>query len=58
MSKQASRWAVSDYKIIGGGAAVSAVVNVFYERVLGDPSLRRTLKRSTLPGSRDTRCSW
>jgi hemoglobin len=31
--------AVSDYDVIGGGPAVSAVVNDFYERVLADPKL-------------------
>src|SRR5215203_1946938 len=31
--------AISDYDAIGGGSAVSAVVNDFYERVLGDPQL-------------------
>jgi hemoglobin len=31
--------AVSDYEAVGGGPAVSAVVNDFYERVLGDPQL-------------------
>lgn len=31
--------AISDYEAIGGGSAVSAVVNDFYDRVLGDPQL-------------------
>jgi hemoglobin len=31
--------AISDYDAIGGGSAVSAVVNDFYDRVLGDPQL-------------------
>jgi hypothetical protein len=48
MSEETTRGAVSDYEIIGGGHAVSAVVNDFYERVLATPSLRRTSKRSTL----------
>ena len=39
MSDQTTRAAVSDYDAIGGGPAVSAVVNDFYERVLGDPHL-------------------
>jgi len=39
MSDQTTRAAVSDYDAIGGGPAVSAVVNDFYERVLGDPRL-------------------
>jgi hemoglobin len=39
MSDQTTRAAVSDYDAIGGGPAVSAVVNDFYERVLGDPQL-------------------
>ena len=34
MSDQTGR-AVSDYDAVGGGPAVSAVVNDFYERVLG-----------------------
>lgn len=39
MSDQTSGAAVSDYDAIGGGPAVSAVVNDFYERVLSDPQL-------------------
>jgi len=39
MSDQTSGAAVSDYDAIGGGPAVSAVVNDFYVRVLGDPQL-------------------
>jgi hemoglobin len=39
MRDQTSGAAVSDYDAIGGGPAVSAVVNDFYERVLGDPQL-------------------
>ena len=39
MSEQTTRGAVSDYEIIGGGAAVSAVINDFYGRVLGDSQL-------------------
>jgi hemoglobin len=39
MSEQTTRGAVSDYEIIGGGSAVSAVVNDFYWRVLGDTQL-------------------
>jgi hemoglobin len=39
MSEQTTGGAVSDYDAIGGGAAVSAVVNDFYRRVLGDPQL-------------------
>ena len=39
MSDQTIRAAVSDYDAIGGGPAVSAVVNDFYVRVLGDPQL-------------------
>jgi hemoglobin len=31
--------AVSDYDAVGGGPAVSAVVNDFYDRVLADPQL-------------------
>ena len=38
MGDQTGR-AVSDYDAVGGGPAVSAVVNDFYERVLGDPQL-------------------
>lgn len=29
----------SDYEAVGGGPAVSAVVNDFYERILSDPQL-------------------
>lgn len=39
MNEKTTRVAVSDYEIIGGGPAVSAVVNDFYERVLGDSQL-------------------
>ncbi|HEX5906346.1 MAG TPA: group 1 truncated hemoglobin [Propionibacteriaceae bacterium] len=39
MSDQTTRAAVSDYDAIGGGPAVSAVVNDFYVRVLDDPQL-------------------
>jgi hemoglobin len=39
MSDQTIGAAVSDYDAIGGGSAVSAVVNDFYVRVLGDPQL-------------------
>jgi hemoglobin len=39
MSDQMTGAAVSDYDAIGGGPAVSAVVNDFYVRVLGDPQL-------------------
>jgi hemoglobin len=39
MSDQTTRAAVSDYDAIGGGPAVSAVVNDFYVRVLEDPQL-------------------
>jgi hemoglobin len=39
MTDQTIGAAVSDYDTIGGGPAVSAVVNDFYVRVLGDPQL-------------------
>jgi hemoglobin len=39
MSDQTLGAAVSDYDAIGGGPAVSAVVNDFYVRVLSDPQL-------------------
>jgi hemoglobin len=39
MTEQTTGGAVSDYDAVGGGPAVSAVVNDFYERVLGDPQL-------------------
>lgn len=39
MSDQTTGATVSDYDAIGGGPAVSAVVNDFYERVLADPQL-------------------
>jgi hemoglobin len=39
MSEQTTRGAMSDYEIIGGGPAMSAVVNDFYGRVLGDSQL-------------------
>jgi hemoglobin len=39
MENQTTAGTLSDYEVIGGGPAVSAVVNDFYERVLGDPQL-------------------
>jgi hemoglobin len=39
MQNQTTAGTLSDYEVIGGGPAVSAVVNDFYERVLGDPQL-------------------
>jgi hemoglobin len=39
MSEQTTGGAVSDYDAVGGGAAVSAVVNDFYRRVLADSQL-------------------
>lgn len=39
MSEQTTGGALSDYETVGGGPAVSAVVNDFYERVLADPQL-------------------
>jgi hemoglobin len=39
MDNQTTARTVSDYEAVGGGPAVSAVVNDFYERVLGDPQL-------------------
>ena len=39
MSDQTTGGGLSDYDVVGGGPAVSAVVNDFYERVLGDPQL-------------------
>ena len=39
MSDQTTGATVSDYDAIGGGSAVSAVVNDFYVRVLDDPQL-------------------
>jgi hemoglobin len=39
VSDQTTGATVSDYDAIGGGPAVSAVVNDFYVRVLGDPQL-------------------
>jgi hemoglobin len=48
MSEQTTRGAVSDYELIGGGPAVSAVVNDFYERVLGDSQLAPYFKEVDL----------
>jgi hemoglobin len=39
MSDQPSGGGLSDYDLVGGGTAISAVVNNFYERVLRDPPL-------------------
>ena len=41
--------AVSDYEAVGGAPAVSAVVNDFYERVLGDPQLAPYFEDVDLP---------
>jgi hemoglobin len=39
MSDQTTGGDLSDYDLVGGGPAVSAVVNDFYERILRDPQL-------------------
>ena len=39
MSDHTTGGAVSDYEVVGGGPAVSAVVNDFYVRVLADSQL-------------------
>jgi hemoglobin len=39
VTEQTTGRAVSDYEVVGGGPAVSAVVNDFYERILSDPQL-------------------
>ena len=57
MNDQTTGGGLSDYDVVGGGPAVSAVVNDFYERVLGDPQLARTSKGSTLRDLSATRCS-
>ena len=41
MSDQTTGGGLSDYDLVGGGLAVSAVVNDFYERVLRDAELAR-----------------
>src|SRR5215210_8644523 len=41
--------AVSDYEAVGGASAVSAVVNDFYERVLGDAQLAPYFEDVDLP---------
>jgi hemoglobin len=41
--------AMSDYQRIGGGAAVRAVVDRFYELVLGDPRLATFFADSNMP---------
>jgi hemoglobin len=38
-SQQTANGVVSDYELVGGGPAISAVVDRFYELVLGDPRL-------------------
>ena len=47
MSDQTTGATVSDYDAIGGGPAVSAVVNDFYVRVLADPQLAPYFEGST-----------
>ncbi len=49
MSDQTTGAAVSDYEVVGGGPAVSAVVNDFYERVLRDPQLAPYFEGVDLP---------
>ena len=49
MSDHTTGGAVSDYEVIGGGPAVSAVVNDFYERVLRDPKLVQYFEGVDLP---------
>jgi hemoglobin len=49
MSDHTTGGAVSDYEVVGGGPAVSAVVNDFYERVLSDPKLVRYFEGVDLP---------
>ena len=49
MSNQTTGAAVSDYEAVGGGPAVSAVVNDFYERVLGDSQLAPYFEGVDLP---------
>ena len=48
MSDQTTGGAVSDYDVVGGGPAVNAVVNDFYERVLSDPQLAPYFERVDL----------
>ena len=60
MSDQTTGGDLSDYDLVGGGPALSAVVNDFYERVLRDPQLAQylpnTSKGSILRDSSATRC--
>jgi hemoglobin len=49
MSDLTTGGAVSDYEAVGGGPAVSAVVNDFYERVLRDPKLSHYFEGVDLP---------
>jgi hemoglobin len=49
MSDHTTGAAVSDYEVVGGGPAVSAVVNDFYERVLRDPQLAPYFEGVDLP---------
>ena len=59
MSDYTTGAAVSDYEVVGGGPAVSAVVNDFYERVLSDPQLAPYFEGVDLPTTKArTRCSW
>jgi len=39
MSDQTTGGGLSDYDVVGGGPAISAVVNDFYDRILRDPQL-------------------
>jgi hypothetical protein len=56
MSDQTTGGGLSDYDLVGGGLAVSAVVNDFYERVLRDAQPPGTSKGSILRDSSATRC--
>ena len=57
MTDQTTGAAVSDYDTIGGGPAVSAVVNDFYVRVLG-PQLAPYFEEVDMARRNATRCSW
>ena len=57
MSDQTSGGGLSDYDVVGGGPAVSAVVNDFMSAFWAIRNLPRTSKGSTLRDLSATRCS-
>jgi hypothetical protein len=56
MSDQTTGGGLSDYDLVGGGPAVSAIVTIFMSGFCAIPSLPNTSKTSTFPDSSAIRC--